>query len=215
MPKVSQFLFSFDNTLKRHGGKEMNDRQDSPLPKPPKTPFGRDKWGLDREGEQGVPMLADRMAMAAAQGRLEEFIKTHIPDSDHARALAMMVLGMSGMADIVPPKSNINSDQPTDRASDNTPTPLAPEEMLKAVNSGDINSVKEILKEEYLRRSGPINDDPSNPPRLDNKIQPTDEERDLLQRLQKIASDNKTSTDWLMMRALKLYIEDYERTGRL
>ncbi len=190
----------------------MNDREDSPLPQPPKTPFGRDKWGFDREGEQQGPMLADRMAMAAAQGRLEEFIKTNIPDSDHARALAMMVFGMSGMADIAIPKSSTNNDQPLDMTPQDNPATPPPEEMLKAVGSGDIHRVKEMLKEEYLRRSGPITDAPLG---AGSSIQPTEEERDLLQRLQRIALDNKTSTDWLMMRALKLYIEDYERTGRL
>src|SRR5512134_3924390 len=73
--------------------------QERPLPKPPKTPFGRRKAGSE---EKELDLLADRMAEAAAQGKLGEFLGAELPDSEHARALASMMMGMTGMAGMMP-----------------------------------------------------------------------------------------------------------------
>ena len=40
-------------------------------------------------------------------------------------------------------------------------------------------------------------------------------EKEVLDSLMKIASENNASIDWLILRALKLYIEEHEKTGRL
>ena len=40
-------------------------------------------------------------------------------------------------------------------------------------------------------------------------------EKDMLDTLMKIAFENKLSIDWLMARALKLYLEQYKKTGLL
>ena len=40
-------------------------------------------------------------------------------------------------------------------------------------------------------------------------------EKDMLDALMKVAFENKLSIDWLMARALKLYLEEYQKTGRL
>ena len=67
---------------------------DRPLPTPPRSRFGRDSG---EEAGSASGMISDRMALAAAEGRLEEFLQHEIPEGDHARSLAMMMMGMSGM----------------------------------------------------------------------------------------------------------------------
>ena len=68
--------------------------KEKPLPRPPKTPFGRNRF---EQREEDAPLMADRMAAAMAEGKLEEFMKEEMPDNDYARALASMMMGMTGM----------------------------------------------------------------------------------------------------------------------
>jgi len=69
--------------------------KERPLPKPPTTPFGRKR--PFEEKEDNAPLMADRLAAAMAEGTLDEFMKQELPDNEHARTLAMMMMGMSGM----------------------------------------------------------------------------------------------------------------------
>ncbi len=69
--------------------------KDNPLPKPPNSAFGR-KNRFEQPDEQAA-LLADRMAAAMAEGKLDEFIKQEMPDNDYARQLASMMMGMTGM----------------------------------------------------------------------------------------------------------------------
>ncbi len=72
----------------------MSDKE-RPLPKPANKAFGR-KNSSEQQEEQGS-LLADRMAAAAAEGKLEEFLKQEMPDNEYARNLANMMMGMTGM----------------------------------------------------------------------------------------------------------------------
>ena len=72
----------------------MSDKE-RPLPKPPNKAFGR-KNNFE-QGEDQSSLLADRMAAAAAEGKLDEFLKQEMPDNEYARNLANMMMGMTGM----------------------------------------------------------------------------------------------------------------------
>jgi len=185
--------------------------QERPLPKPPKTPFGRRKAGTD---EQKLDLLADRMAEAAVQGKLNEFLGAELPDSEHARALAKMMMGMTGM---LPQEGG-----PIPGPSAAPPAGTAPEqdirvpdEVRKAIQEGDIQGLMGLLRQEHQKRTG------SEAPAPDAFAQPAiapelaPEERETMEKLLEIAQTNKVSLDWVVLRALKLYIEEYKRTGKL
>jgi hypothetical protein len=78
------------------GSRESMKKSDKekPLPKPPTSAFGR-KERPDQEDQ--TTLLADRMAAAMAEGKLDEFLKQEMPDNEYARNLATMMMGMTGM----------------------------------------------------------------------------------------------------------------------
>src|SRR5512135_840359 len=76
----------------------MSDtRKEKPLPKPPHTAFGRKK---PTEHAEGDTLLADRLAEAMAEGKIEDFLKQELPDNEYARNLTSMMMGMTGMLPI-------------------------------------------------------------------------------------------------------------------
>ena len=136
------------------------DKNEKPLPRPPKTAFGRKRVG---EEEGGQELLADRMAEAAAFGKLDEFLKHQIPDSEHARSLANMMMGMTGM---------IPQGTGTPPAGREGPAPDAVEDPAEhaspgvraAVQAGDVQGLMELLRQEHLKRTGGKADAADEPP---------------------------------------------------
>jgi hypothetical protein len=76
-------------------GVRIDVNKEKPLPKPRKAAFGRKKQFGQEEGQDAL--LADRLAAAMAEGKLEEFLKQEMPDNEYARSLATMMMGMTGM----------------------------------------------------------------------------------------------------------------------
>ena len=97
---------------------------EKPLPKPPSTPFGRKRAGEQREEQE--PLTADRMAAAMAEGKIEEFLKKEMPDNEHARKLANMMMGMSGM---MPAGAGFSLDQPATAARQGEAQPSSQQEV--------------------------------------------------------------------------------------
>ena len=90
-----------------------------------------------------------------------------------------------------------------------------PEDVLKAVQSGDVKSLKELLAREHRKRmpggaASKISEE--NAARF---LEQPDIEKDLMEGIMKIASDNNFTPDWVLIRALKVYVSEYQRTGRL
>ena len=113
---------------------------DRPLPTPPRSRFGRDS---QEEAGPASGMISDRMALAAAEGRLEEFLQHEIPEGDHARNLAMMMMGMSGMMPTEMPAGPAPAAPPQSPAppAPDAPTagpPEVPPEVLAAIQQGDV-----------------------------------------------------------------------------
>ena len=198
--------------------------KENPLPKPPKTPFGRRRAGEDEE-EPRQPLMADRMAMAMAEGRLDEFMKENLPDNEQARQLAMMMMSMSGMAGMMPPTGFPAPDQksPVEAPADNQheqgqeagqETPV-PEDVMKAVHAGDMHQLMELLRREHQKRAG--SEIPPPPPAAELGINtaPTGIEKEVLDKMLEIAAANNVTLDWLILRAMKVYAEEYRKTGKL
>ncbi len=182
--------------------------KEKPLPMPPSRAFGAPA------PEQDEPLLSDRMAAAIAEGRLEEFLKEELPDNEQARSLAMMMLGMTGM---LPPV--VGQPSPSlEKAEKPMPMEAAGEiagDVLQAVQGGDVKGLMDMLRREHRKRTGGMeaapeekvpSPQPADQPVIDKKI---------IDALIKIASDNSVSMDWIILRAIKVYVEEYSRTGRL
>jgi len=180
------------------------------LPQPAGTPFGRSGR---REEDGPQPLMADALAMAAAEGRLDEFMKREVPDSDYARSLVSMMMGMTGIAyggaagPGTPPGP---SPEGKTEAAEGEPKP--PGEVLRAVAAGDVAGLMGLLRHEHERRTGSTDEMAGEQP-----SQPAGPgaEQEVLDSLIGIAEDNGLSVDWVVLRALKLYVEEYRKTGRL
>jgi hypothetical protein len=201
------------------GDIEMS-KKEKPLPKPPNTPFGRKR---PFEGvEKKEPLIADEMTEAMAEGKLDQYLKNKLPDSEHARKLAEMMMGMTGM---LPPEdlsTNLEKDKtaPTQSSEKNTsknPEPVShpPEDVMHAVQSGDVKGLIELLEREQKKRS--VKSIPQKKEKKSrSKNQPTPTiEKEIADQLIKIASDHSLSIDWVFLRALKRYVEEYKKTGNL
>ena len=197
--------------------------KEKPLPQPPSTPFGQKK-----RFEQAVddsPLVADQLAMAMAEGKLDEYIEQEMPDNEHARKLAMMMMGMSGMSDIVQAPNKNSVERPGEENAEAMPEakgPLQPpEDLVKAAADGDVKGLMEILRREHEKNN------PGSIPAETHSGAPADKgsaaehgttptvEKEIVVALAGIADENSLTMDWLILRALKLYVEEYKKTGRL
>ena len=198
-------------------------KKDNPLPKPPNSAFGR-KNRFEQPDEQAA-LLADRMAAAMAEGKLDEFIKQEMPDNDYARKLASMMMGMTGMMPMgsVPTVPSPAEQQPQSSASVPTeqvlPAAEAPAEVLedvrKAIEGGDVKSLMELLRQEHRKRTP--GSDPGTTEEAIAAPSPAQPaiDKDQVDALLQIAQDNSVSVDWLILRAIKVYVQEYQKTGRL
>jgi hypothetical protein len=196
----------------------MSD-QERPLPKPPGTAFGRKR--SQEEGDEGTPLMADRLARALAEGKVEEFMEREIPDNEHARALLSMMMGMTGM---MPEEGlagkrdegvNIPDMPGIKESQDETVQPSpASADLLNAVTAGDVKGLMGILKKELNERSS------DGPPSINTEHKAESDtppviDKEIIDQLISIASDNSLTMDWIILRAIRLYVEEYKKTGRL
>jgi len=200
-----------------------------PLPKPPGSPFGGKRRFEGTEDKEAL--IADRMVMAAAEGRLEEFMQKEMPDSEYSRSLARMMMGMTGMM----PQSALPAGG-VSAAGASAAAPAAPtgeegmvsgppsEDIVRAAQAGDTNALMGLLKKEHARRMGdggeyPVEERPAEEKDDKGELPKVEglsgEEKNMLDALVRIASDNRVELDWLISRALKLYVQDYLKTGKL
>ncbi len=190
----------------------MSDKEKH-LPKPPASPFGRKR--RPEQAEDQAPLMADRIALAAAEGKLEEFVKSEIPDSDQARKLVSMMMGMTGMAPMEAPRP-CGEEKPSPEPLSDASSVMPPEDVVEAVRAGDVRGLMGLLEREQRRRSpeaeaaGDMQDPADRPAEGKTLV-----EKETIDLLIKIASENDVSPDWIILRALRLYIREYERTGRL
>ncbi len=195
--------------------------KEKPLPRPKDTPFGHKR--RFEQDEDDSPLLADELAVAASQGKLDEFMQRNMPDNKYAKSLTMMMMGMTGM---LPPEGSHSMPKNDSEVasvdvdpSDKTTLEIeVPGDAVNAIHSGDVKSLMEILEREHKKRmndSDPLvrSEDPA-PYGSQQDAQPNIE-TEILDQLIKIASNNNVTLDWIVLRALKLYVKEYVTTGRL
>jgi hypothetical protein len=198
-------------------------KKENPLPKPPNSAFGR-KNRFEQPDDQSA-LIADRMAGAMAEGKLDEFIKQEIPDNEYARKLASMMMGMTGMLPMgeAPTAPTPVEQQP--QASESVPagqvlpTAEIPTEVLedvrKAIEGGDVKHLMKLLQQEHNKRT------PGSEPATTEEVVTTPQpgqpaiDKDQVDALLQIAKDNSVSVDWLILRAIKVYVQEYQKTGKL
>lgn len=200
-------------------------QNEKPLPKPPSTPFTRKRAG--QQNDEQEPLTADRMAQAMAEGKLDEFLQKEMPDNEAARKMAAMMMGMTGMMSMggppMAPQSLLQqqpSPAPEVNASEQILTPRdVPDDVRKAIESGDVKGLKELLRREYLKRTPGATFDTNEAaaapaPQPQTSGMPTID-KELIDAMIEIAKENSVTMDWMILRAIKVYVEEYRKTGKL
>jgi hypothetical protein len=206
--------------LRSRGGAQFMANKEKPLPKPAKRVYrGEKQFGQEDEHEA---LLADRMAAAMAEGKLDDFLKQELSDNEYTRSLATMMMGMTGMlpegvgrssstAPVVEGASSegLGKQEPTSSAD------IMPGDVKKAVQGGDVKGLMGLLRREHEKRmtgseSG-AEDKASGPSSADH---PTID-KDVIDTLIEIASENSVTPDWIILRAIKFYVQEYQKSGRL
>ena len=196
--------------------------KDKPLPTPPNAPFGRKRSPEQAEDQGGL--MADRMAAAMAEGKLDEFMKQEMPDNDYAKNLVNMMMSMTGMMPMegqaaVPPPP-VQEHQPEAsgiKLEEISPSTEVPEDVRKAIENGDVKGLKEILRREYLKRTPGAElatSEEAAPPQPQASGMPTID-KELIDAMVQIAKDNSVTVDWMILRAIKVYVQEYQKTGKL
>jgi len=201
----------------------MTDKE-RPLPKPPNKAFGR-KNKFAEEEEQGS-LLADRMAAAAAEGKLDEFLKHEMPDNEYARNLAAMMMGMTGMmpnmtSPLSQPGQEEQHREPPAAGSPEQQTQV-PDDVRQAIMGGDIQGLMNLLRREHGKRNpdSPLlqpEEQTENPPQISSPggtPLPTID-KEIIDTLVKIALENNVTLDWIILRAIRVYVQEYQKTGKL
>ncbi|MDA8173190.1 MAG: hypothetical protein M0018_01215 [Nitrospiraceae bacterium] len=197
-------------------------RKGRPLPEPPRGKrFG--------ESAGGGELIFDKLQEAAAEGKLEKFIHDNIPGGGHAQKLTEMMMGMSGMPVTGMPPSGKPEAKAGGAAKEKVPT-----DVLQAVREGNVGALQGLLKREHekhevaagtaagviaggkgaKKKKGKAEDAMAGQV---NAVQFTGSlvEKEVIDSLMEIAVDNGLQMDWLIMRALKLYVKKYQETGQL
>jgi hypothetical protein len=194
-----------------------NPKKEKPLPKPPHTAFGRKKPAEHREEEGSL--LADRLAAAMAEGRIDDFLKRELPDNEYARNLTSMMMGMTGM---MPMGGEETAPQPSGKAEQTAPRETAPpaaeelpEDVRAAVQGGDVKGLTDLLRREHRKRMPDAETTHAEEPAAGPVPAQPVIDKELIDALIKIAGENGVTLDWMILRAVRLYVHDYGKTGRL
>ena len=189
-------------------------KKDKPLPKPQSTPF-RKKRAFEEDGNE--PLMADQMAMAMSAGKLDEFMQKELPDNEHARKLAEMMMGMTGMSGMMPEgfsgatapkKAESAPETATAGTEEDGPAVTPPDDVVNAIKGADVNGLMHLLKREHKKRHGGEDDPVEEAKKETGPTQPQAAiEKEILEQMFNIASDNNLSLDWIFFRALKRYVQ--------
>ncbi len=194
--------------------------KEKPLPKPPTSHFGRKERSHQ---EDQTTLLADRMAAAVAEGKLDEFLKQEMPDNEYARNLATMMMGMTGMMPAggaaVSSHTTENGDKSQSLESATSgQTPSAeevPGDVKEAIQGGDVRGLMDLLRREHQKRTPGADTKPAAEAAASQPVGQPTIDKELIDALIRIATDNSVALDWIMLRAIKLYVQEYQKTGRL
>jgi hypothetical protein len=199
----------------------MSDKE-KPLPKPPNKAFGR-KNNFESQ-EEPASLLADRMAAAAAEGKLDDFLKQEMPDNEYARNLASMMMGMTGMMPGSMTGMSMNPGpekmEELSGAAGDIPPNEVPEDVKSAIMGGDLQGLMGLLRREYQKRNPEAAaetqaESPPPPQQTSPSLHQPTIDKEIIEALVGIASENSVTPDWIILRAVKLYVQEYQKTGKL
>jgi len=117
----------------------------------------------------------------------------------------------SGTEAMQPPVAAAQPEQTGEAASETE----VPEDVRQAIMSGNMEELKGLLMREHARRTGATIEEVPTAQEVGFNTAPSGIEKEVLDELIKIAAANSVTLDWLIMRALKVFIQEYQKTGRL
>jgi hypothetical protein len=126
---------------------------------------------------------------------------------------------------MLPAGAGSSLDQPAAAAlhGEGQPSPQqeVPVEVVKMVQDGDVKGLMEILRQEHLKRSSgsavagivETGSAPEAAPSQPAGMPTIDKE--LIDAMIQIAKDNSVTVDWIILRAIKVYVQEYLKNGKL
>ena len=185
-----------------------------PLPRPPRKPF------VPGGRAPGLP---------PAPGGGGDAPERNLEEDPNARRLAEMMMGLTGMPPLAASAGGPGPDETAGDAAPGAPresgpgtgrSAPVPEDVMKAAAAGDVSSLIGLLRREHRERHGEADEaPPSSGTGGSPQPEKTEEsgfiEKEVLDALIRMARDNDVSVDWLIARALRLYVRDYRTTGRM
>ena len=204
-------------------------KKEHPLPRPPKKRGGH----AFTENPETGGLIFDKLQEAVAEGKVEEFMKENMPEGQYARKLTEMMMGMSGVPFAGKAETGAGAEPAIPRLVENIPgikdgeaeSPMmkVPSDVLQAAMEGNLNTLKDLLKREHegflsgpqpgKKKGGGVGQEEQKES-LEEKNGSL-VEKEIIDSLFEIAVDNNLDMDWLIRRALKLYIKKYRETGQL
>jgi hypothetical protein len=116
---------------------------------------------------------------------------------------------MPGASEPVPQVQESRGAEPADATE-------VPEDVRKAIEGGNVRGLMEMLRREHKKRSPE-----SEAPAESSKSEPAQSQdtpvidKELIDALVQIAQDNSVSLDWIILRAIKVYVQEYQKNGKL
>ncbi|HEX9137672.1 MAG TPA: hypothetical protein VF905_12115, partial [Nitrospirota bacterium] len=90
-----------------------------------------------------------------------------------------------------------------------------PGDVKKAIQGGDLRGLMDLLRREHDKRRPGADTEPAEEAAASRPVGQPTIDKALIDALIRIASDNSVTLDWIMLRAIKLYVQEYQKTGRL
>lgn len=135
-----------------------------------------------------------------------------------------MMMGMTGMmpAGGAPASSRAPEDkeQPLSSETAASGQTLSAEEITedvrKAIQGGDVQGLMDPLRREHQKRMPGAETKPAEEAAAASQpIEQPTIDKELIDALIQIAKDNSVTLDWIILRAIKVYVEEYRKAGKL
>ncbi len=97
-----------------------------------------------------------------------------------------------------------------------------PDDVKQAIAGGDIQGLMGLLRREHAQRNpeSPLIEQKEQGKGASPQPSPSGSpvpaiDKELIEALVQIANDNSVTLDWIILRAIKLYVQEYGKTGKL
>lgn len=95
-----------------------------------------------------------------------------------------------------------------------------PEDVRNAITSGDLQGLMGLLRKEHQKRhpdaAAETSEETKTPSQqTSSTLQQPAIDKEMIDALVQIASENSVTVDWIILRAIKLYVQEYQKTGKL